>query len=431
MKYRAYTKAFLITGHNNPPIIESSTILVNDKGRIDEVGAANSITIPPNYEIIDLSGHYLMPGLINGHVHFVTKGTMGKTPSGFVKEILKNVLSTPLGKMLLKKQYKDCLHTALNAGITSVRDLGSLFELDTYYRTRISKGKQKGPRILASGAPVIPTGGHGSEYPGAGIADGPWEGRKRVRERIAQGVDWIKICNTGGVTDAKYIGEAGMPQMTVEEIEAICSEAHMRGIMVASHCESTKGIADALAGGVDTIEHGADFGPELAAQFLNNPKALRGYTSLIPTIAASDAVCRQLEAQDQQNEIDKIVLANAKLINAGSQLALKKALEYGVKVGIGDDASVPGVTHYNLYKELINFTKGGLSPLEAIQTATYHTAQILNIDKITGSIEPGKEADFIVLQNNPLDNLESLYKPKHVVARGYYMKTPRFKNLGL
>ncbi|MGR9594464.1 amidohydrolase family protein [Bacillus thuringiensis] len=175
---------------------------------------------------------------------------------------------------------------ALKSGVTTMRSVGEFFYQDVKLRDNIQAEKVIGPDLLVSGFFISATGDHGAPYL-ALETDGPWDGVKNVRKNVRQGVGLIKICVTGGVTDAKTIGEAGRIQLTEEEVLAICKEAHKIGMMVAAHVESTEGVRIDLKGGVDTIEHGAQMDDEIISLYKQNPNALRGYTSLIPAFQAA------------------------------------------------------------------------------------------------------------------------------------------------
>ena len=428
-KARAYRNATIINGDATVEVIEKGTILVDEQGIISAIGKVEDVKIPAGCPVVDLTGKYVMPGLINAHVHLFMPGGPRKEMIGKKTERLLKLVNTPIGKLYVRKMYRDDAKTAVNAGITTVRDVGSINYEDLRLAEEINSGKRPGPRVICSGTLITPTGGHGCTIPGTLVVDGPWEFRKAVRENYHHQVDWIKICNTGGVSDAKFVGEAGMPHMTVEEIEAVCDEAHKRNLMVASHCESTQGIRDALAAGVDTIEHGADIEEDMVELFLNNPKTLRGYTCLIPTISAGSGLVEHADTFED-NEQNRIMLDNSEIIRQGCVDGLKKALKYGIKVGIGTDASVPFCTHYNTWRELVYFKKNSeLSNKEILSIATKQTAEILDIDKITGTLDAGKAADFMVTSKNPLDDLRNIEKPVHVIARGEFIEQPKYKKI--
>ena len=156
--------------------------------------------------------------------------------------------------------------TALHAGVTTMRSVGEFFYTDVKLRDEINNGEFVGPNLLVSGFFLSVTGGHGAPFL-ALVGDSPWEARRNVRINVKNGVDLIKICVTGGVTDAKMVGEAGRLQMTVEEVAAICEETHKIGLRVAAHVESTEGVRVALKGGVDTIEHGSEMDDEIISLF--------------------------------------------------------------------------------------------------------------------------------------------------------------------
>lgn len=426
-KQRAYINATIINGDKSKDVMQNGTILVDKIGNISAIGT--DVDIPNGCPTVDLSGKYIMPGLVNGHLHYFLTGAPRRDMVGSKAKNLMKFVKTRLGKKLVTRIYKKNVQTSVHSGVTTARDVGSIYYNDLKMRDLINAGKIDGPRIVCCGTLIAPTGGHGCSIPGTCIADGPLECIKAVREHYHHQVDGIKICNTGGVSDAKYVGEAGAPHMTVEEIEAVCKEAHKRGYLVASHCESTQGMRDALAGGVDTIEHGSDIEDDMVNLFFNNPKTLRGYTSLIPTIAAGSAL---YEHRDYllQDEAHKIVIENSKLIMEGCIKGLQKAVKYGIKVGIGTDASVPFVTQYNTWMELCYFKEHtDLTNEDVIEIATKDTAEIIGVGDITGTLDVGKSADFIVLEKSPLDDLKNIKKPLHVIANGKFIEKPEYKEI--
>lgn len=335
-------------------------------------------------------------------------------------------LRTFVGKIVLRYIYNSTYKTAVNAGITTVRDMGSFYYNDIRCRDKYDSGKKIGPRVIASGSMITSTGGHGYEFPDRKVADSPWEDRKAVREHIIHQVDWIKICNTAGVSDARFEGEAGEPTMTVEEISAACDEAHTRNFMVATHCESTEGIRRALEAGVDSIEHGAVIEPDMIELFKNNPKALRGYTSLVPTLSAF--FIPGFAEKLKKNPANDILIKNTADIGAGCKAGLITAYANDITLGTGNDASVPRVPQYYLYKELLNFHElGGIPIRDVLHIATVDTSRLIGVDDETGTLDSGKSADFIVLDKNPTIDLRYLFRPKHVVVRGHAIMKPKFK----
>ncbi|MGP0579472.1 amidohydrolase family protein [Paenibacillus peoriae] len=207
---------------------------------------------------------------------------------------------------------------------------------------------------------------------------------------MKNGVDLIKICVTGGVTDANMVGEAGRLQMTEEEVTAICEEAHKIGMRVAAHVESTEGVRIALKGGVDTIEHGAEMDEEIISLYKNNPRALKGYTALIPTMQAAYPTAKLDTGLTKVNETVK---ENSRLVYDSMLKGLRQAVEHHIKIGVGTDAAMSYVTHYDIWREL-------------------------------RSIDIGKQADLIVMEQNPLDNIKALSDVAMVMVKGNLIQTP-------
>jgi len=227
--------------------------------------------------------------------------------------------------------------------------------------------------------------------------------------------------------DSIKVGEAGRPQMTIEEIETACFEAHRGGILVATHCESTHGIKEALLGGVDSIEHGAEIPDELVPLFKKNPKSLRGFTTLTSTVSAGMGMA---VLSKEETKITDVKKENAVLIEKGMINGLQKAYKEGIKLTVGTDASVPYSTHYNVWKELKYFMKyTGMSAQEAIHYATKGNADNIGIGDVTGSIEVGKFADIQVVQSNPLKNIDSLGNVSMVFIKGHQIKNPKVKKV--
>jgi imidazolonepropionase-like amidohydrolase len=212
-------------------------------------------------------------------------------------------------------------------------------------------------------------------------------------------------------------------------MSGVCVVAHRRGLTVGCHAESTEGVREALLGGVDTIEHGAAFDDEIISLFLNNPNSLRGYSSYIPTLSAPENIIKN---KDKLQGWDEVKLTNAELVFSGQKSGVQQAIKAGIKTGCGTDSGVPFVTHYNVWEELELLMKyGGITPAAALETATIATAGILGIDDICGSITAGKQAEMIVLNDNPLERIETLAVPFMVAAGKTLIRSPRVKKLKL
>jgi len=430
----ALVNCSIIDGNINNPVIKKGVVLIKNivgegeiPGLINGVGTDEEIEIPDDYKVIDLNDGFVLPGLINAHCHLTGSGKpmkiMNLSDKG--QDRLALIMVTRIGKKILKNMMINNSINALNAGVTTLRSMADPFYLDLKLRNEINNGKYLGPRLVCAGMGICITGGHGGLI--AYIADSPTEVKKAVRKNLRAEVDFIKILSTGGVMDSIKVGEAGRPQMTIEEIETACFEAHRGGILVATHCESTHGIKEALLGGVDSIEHGAEIPDELVPLFKKNPKSLRGFTTLTSTVSAGMGMA---VLSKEETKITDVKKENAVLIEKGMINGLQKAYKEGIKLTVGTDASVPYSTHYNVWKELKYFMKyTGMSAQEAIHYATKGNADNIGIGDVTGSIEFGKFADIQVVQSNPLENIDSLGNVSMVFIKGHQIKNPKVKKV--
>lgn len=315
---------------------------------------------------------------------------------------------------------------ALQSGVTTIRSVGEFFYEDVWLRDQYNLKKKVGPNLFVSGFFLSVTDGHGAPYLSL-ESDSPWEGRKSVRKNIKKGVDWIKICITGGVTDARRVGEAGALQFTLEEVSAICDEAHKNGVMVAAHVESTEGVRIGLKAGVDTIEHGAPMDKEIIDLYKDNQKSLRGYSALIPTFQAAAPFAL---LDKNETAVTSTVYENGKMVYNGMLTSFKQAIEHGIMVGVGNDASMSFVTHYDFWRELDHQIRyGGLDPREALCNVTQVNAKILGIDDRYGSVAVGKHADLLVLNENPASNIRALQKIEMVIKDGKPIEKKRVKKI--
>ncbi|MFS0871939.1 amidohydrolase family protein [Paenibacillus xylanilyticus] len=419
----ALVNGHIINGDKQRNMEKNMTILVNEQGKIQAIGKSSELTIPNHYEVIDLSSKYVMPGLINAHVHLFADGKPFSlsVSEGMLQFAYDRILNTKFGKDVLKKRMKRNALTALHAGVTTMRSVGEFFYTDVKLRDEINNGEFVGPNLLVSGFFLSVTGGHGAPFL-ALVGDSPWEARKNVRINVKHGVDLIKICVTGGVTDAKMVGEAGRLQMTVEEVAAICDEAHKIGLRVAAHVESTEGVRVALKGGVDTIEHGSEMDDEIINLFKNNPNALNGYTALIPTFLAAYPSAL---LDTSVTKVSATVKENSRLVYTSMLKSAKQAIENDITIGLGTDAAMSYVTHYDMWREMDYYIKQtSLNNKQLIDMVTRTNAKILGIEDVTGTVDIGKQADLIVLDQNPLENIEALSDVRMVMVKGNLIQTP-------
>lgn len=420
----------IFDGNLNSDIQNDIVILVkitlkegSQKGIIYKIGKRNEIAIPSDYEIIDLKQKYVIPGLINAHLHLYGSGIPNKTlQSKKGLKFLGYFLKTSIGKTMFKRIERKRAMLQLKSGVTTIRCMGEIPFNDVEFRNEINKNKYMGPRILASGIKLGATGGHAFLCL---TCDSPEEARKNVRKNASQGVDWIKIGITGGVMDARKLGELGRMEMKLEEVSAICDEAHKLGLMVAAHVQSKEGTRVALLGGVDTIEHGCEMDDDIINLYKNNPMALRGFSSLVTTL---HAVIPLAKIDEDVTGVTELAKKNSSLLLDSMFQGIKQAIDNNINLGLGTDATAPFVTHYNSWRELeylVRYTK--VTPKQAIYYATKSNAKVLGIDDETGSIEIGKAADILVLDENPLENLRTLSKPNMVICRGHIIMKPNVK----
>jgi imidazolonepropionase-like amidohydrolase len=419
----ALSEATVVTGDAEGTVLPGRTVVVGADGIIEAVGPSADTPVPPGYRPVDLTGRFVVPGLINAHAHLFSNGL--PLPPFMVKEstaaVVTKVGRSPLGRVLFKRRAKANALTQLHSGVTTIRTVGDVDYEVVQVADEIERGVHVGPRVLASGPLLAITGGHGAPQI-ALTSDSPWDARRNARRNIQRGVKAMKISATAGVTDARAIGYAGRPEMTEEEMTGICEEAHNAGIRVAAHAQSAAGIRAALRAGADTIEHGAALTPEILELFLDNPRSLAGSSALVPTLL----VCMPLVKLDQETTgVNDIAKANAEMVFDEMVRGIHAAREHGVAIGMGTDSALTYVTHYDTWRELDLLVRvGGLTPAQALNAATRTNAGILGLDDVTGSIEPGKAADLVVLDANPLDGFRAFRDVQMVVARGTVIDRP-------
>lgn len=409
MKVTAYTNAVVLNGTKDMVPQPGCTVVVED-GKITAVGP--DAVIPEGAGIVDLKGAYLLPGLINLHAHLPGTGKPMKFSGGGNNKIEK-LKKIPLAVAVMKKlTYSDAL-AELNGGVTTVRGVGGVLTCDTEVRDAINAGKKIGPRILAANEAIAPPHGHMAGTV-ATVVNTPEEAVKLVDTIAKQKPDLIKLMITGGVLDAEDVGEPPM-RMKPEMVKACCDRAHELGFMVAAHVESTEGVKVALENGVDTIEHGATLSPELIDLFKERNAALICTLSpCVPLMYLGDEVLKEPR-----------YTRNTEIVFEGIARAAEAARQNGIKLGLGNDVGCPYITHYDFWRELVYFTRWtGADAKEAIYTATLANAAIVGIDKETGSVEPGKSADLLVVRDNPLEDIKALGKPELVVIRGRELAHP-------
>ena len=369
------------------------------------------------YEEIDLQGKYILPGLINMHVHLAGNGKPQKKQrdnEALVKKIMSNGLTKAIAYHMVCGFAKDELYS----GVTTIRTVGGLGDFDTRLRDDIAAGKKPGPRILAANEGISVPGGHmaGSVAIAAGSIE---EALQHLEIAKAQKVDLVKLMITGGVLDAKEKGVPGELKMAPEMVKAVCDKAHAMGYKVAAHVESPKGVKVALQNGVDSIEHGAKADEEMIALFKEHNAFL--CTTLSPALpyALFD------RSITNASEVEQF---NGNVVFEGIIDCAKAAIANDIPVVLGNDVGCPWITHYDFWRELYYFHKYvGVSNTFALYTATCRGAEMAGIGDITGTLEPGKCADMIVVEKNPLEDIRALRNVDMVVSQGKVLRSPKVK----
>lgn len=395
-----YVRAGQLLDVESGRLLPDRAILIED-GRISRIEPAASLPAPAGASVHDLSAHTVLPGLMDAHVHLI--GDSDK--HGYAG------LGESLPAATLYGAYNARL--TLEAGFTTVRNLGAPGYADVALRDAIAAGTLPGPRIIAGGISIGITGGHCSDNNllpyeegavGDGVADGPWEARRKVRQNIKFGADVIKICSTGGVLSKGT--EVGAPQFSPEELTALVEEAHSHGRRVASHAHGATGIRNALRAGVDSIEHASFIDDEGIALAKKNGAVL------VMDIYNTEYILGEGEKAGILPES----LEKERRTGGIQRESFRRAHQAGVKMAFGTDAGVfPHGQNARQFSRMVRF---GMTPLQAIQAATVNTARLFGIESQTGALKPGLAADLIAVDGDPLQDVSVLENVRFVMKGG-------------
>lgn len=411
----AYINGKIIDGTKDMQVKEGYAILV-EQGKIKNIVLQEEADLT-GYNVVDLKGNYIMPGLINMHVHLAGNGKPQKKQRDNAK-LVNFLMSNPLTRAIAHNMVSGFAEMELLSGVTTIRTVGGIRDFDTRVRDEINCGKNRGPRILAGNEGISVPHGHmaGSVAIAAETID---DALLQVSKAKEQNVDLIKLMITGGVLDAKEKGVPGELKMAPEMVKAVCDKAHELGFKVAGHVESSDGVRVALENGVDSIEHGAKLDDHMIKLFKENHAFL--CTTLSPALpyALFD------RSITNASEVEQF---NGKVVFDGIIECAKQALENDIPIVLGNDVGCPWITQYDFWRELYYFHKYvGVSNAYAIYCATLQAARMAGIDYETGSIEVGKSADMIVTKDNPLDDLLALRHIESVIMRGHRTDHPTNK----
>lgn len=401
-----YVRAGAIVDVDAGEILRDRTIAIED-GVIVAVVRSGDQAVPPGSDVIDLSAYTLVPGLIDAHTHLLhdsddhgLKSLVVSLPEATINGV-KNAAAT------------------LQAGFTTVRNVGAPGYADVALRDAIAAGEVAGPRMLVSGPPVGITGGHCSdrnllpyEYgvTGKGVADGPWQVRRKVRENVKFGVDLIKTCTTGGVLSKGTRLDA--VQYTLEELKALVDEAHAHGRKVAVHAHGTAGIRNALLAGVDSIEHASFLTPdviELAGE--------RGIPFVMDIY-----VTEHILSEGEKGGVLPESLEKERQVGQIQRESFRRAHGAGIEIVFGTDSGVfPHGDNARQFSRMVEF---GMTPAEAIRAATVRAAELLGIGDQVGRIAEGLQADLVAVAGNPLGEISTLEQVVFVMKGGVVYKQP-------
>jgi imidazolonepropionase-like amidohydrolase len=381
---------------------DHGVIVVSD-GKI--VGVGGDARIPDQARVIDLGDATLLPGFIDAHVHL-----SGESSDNWYRDAYQSLQRFPAEQALYGAHYAK---VTLEAGITTVRDVGSSDFISLGLRNAINAGMIPGPRMLVANNAIGSTGGHADsdpfppqviapQVPLQGVCNGADECRAAVRYQIKYGADVIKFMPSGGVLSLADSVDA--PEMTQEEMNAIVSEAHMWKRKVAAHCHGDRAAKMAIAAGVDSIEHGSF----LQDDTLMEMKAKHVY--LVPTLSAGAWV------GGKADQYPAPIAAKARAAAAQIQLTFQHAVKIGVLVALGTDAAVE--PHGLNAREFALMARNGMTNAQALMAGTAGGADLLGISAVAGTLQVGKSADIVAVPGNPLQDITATEHPLFVMKEG-------------
>ncbi len=382
----------------------SNQVIVIENERIINVANAADVTIPDGATVIDLSDKTVMPGLIDMHVHLTSDHRF----HGYEGLSISVPRSALYGVLNARK--------TMNAGFTTVRNVGASGYADVALRDAINDGEIDGPRMRVSGPSLGITGGHCDnnllppQYAASneGVADGPWEVRAKVREVIKYGADVIKFCATGGVLSKG--DSVGDQQYSLEEMQALVAEAHQHSRKVAAHAHGAEGIKAAIIAGVDSVEHSSlidDEGIRLAKE--------HGTFLVFDVYNDTYILEHGAEVGMLQESLDK-----ERMIGQLQRDNFRKAFEAGARMAFGSDGAV--YPHGDNGKQFAYMVEYGMTPMQAIQAATVHAAELIGWPDTVGAVAPGRYADIIAVDGNPLEDVNVMEQVSFVMKGGAVFK---------
>jgi len=389
-------------------LVEDRTLVIVD-GIIQRIERGR-VQAGEGVEMIDLDNQICLPGLMDMHTHLSSQSGPGAYMDRFTQD--------PAAIVLQATVYA---RRTLEAGFTTVRDLGDSFNVSVALRNAINDGQVAGPRIYTAAKSLATTGGHadptngwrhdlmGRPGPEDGVLNGPAAAREAVRQRYKDGADLIKITITGGVLSVAKSGLA--PQFFTDEVEAVVATARDYGMHVAAHAHGKEGMLRAIRAGIHSIEHGTMMDEEVFAAMVEHG------TWYVPTILAGKFVAEKAEIEGYFPEI---VRPKARMIGPMIQQTFGRAWRAGVRIAFGTDSGVSA--HGDNAREFVYMVETGMPPIEAIRAATLHAAELLGISDQAGQLTEGHWADLIAVEGNPLEDIKALTTVRFVMKDGVVYK---------
>lgn len=363
----------LFTGTPGQPPSSGKVVLI-EGNKITDVSDDGSTNLD-DYDVVDASAQYVIPGLVNAHVHLEMHRQLGTMHTRYAR---------PASSVFMSAVENTVAELAM--GVTTVRDLGSIGTTPADLRDKVEAGELAGPRIQAAIQMISMTGGHGQ--PLCYEADGIDEITRAVRVQVKKGADVIKLCASGGVV-AAIREDPWNQELSTEEMTAAVLTAHRAGLRVSAHCQPPQAVKAAITAGVDTIEHGAFLDDEGAEMMRDNG------TYYVPTM---DDSWMAVEFGDELGR-PKWIQESAKASLEHRVKAFGRAIEAGVTIGVGTDGAS------EMGREMHRMVESGFSPEQALIAATHNGAELMGLKDSLGTIEPGKSADLVILDKNPLEDV--------------------------
>jgi imidazolonepropionase-like amidohydrolase len=396
-------KAAHLIDTKNGRVVDNPVVLIAGD-RIQAVGRSGELSIPSGAKVLDLGSATLLPGLIDLHTHLNDEPEFHGVAFHTLSAARMAIIGAKGARM------------TLDVGFTTVRNVGSSHYADVALRDGINAGDVPGPRMQVTGPMIGSTGSHCDytylapefHYADEGVANGVAAVQEKVREVLKYGADWVKFCASGGV-----FSQGDLPddvQFSPEEMVAIVEEGHRHGKKVAAHAHGTRAIIEAVKAGVDTIEHGSVLDDEAIRLMKEHG------TYLVADIYDDDFILQHGKEYGYTEEN----LTKEKMLGQKQRDSFRRAVRAGVKVGFGTDTgSIPFGQNG---KQFFYMVKYGLTPMQAIQSATTWAADVMNWSDRIGSLDPGKYADLIAVTGNPLDDVTILERVPFVMKGGQVVK---------